>query len=161
MKTKFTLLAFINLIVLSVIAHAQTGITVTSSVAKGNQGSISYTVGQYGYVKSRGIGGTVYSGVLIPVEILIVSGFEHQNVNLNIESYPNPVNDFLNLKIHDFRSSHFSYQMFDIIGNLIDEKALYDNLTRINMSGLLPAIYFLNVTAEHKIIKTFKIIKNQ
>lgn len=161
MKARFTFLAAMVLIAMSIIANAQNGITVTSGVATGTAGSVSYSVGQYGYVKSSGTGGSVFSGVLVPIEVMILSGIEQQSISLNMESYPNPVKDFLTLKVVDFPDTDFSYQIFDTGGSLIEGSALHENLTRINMSGLIPAIYFLNVISGNKIIKSFKILKNQ
>ncbi len=83
--------------------------------------------------------------------------------NLSVSVYPNPANDFIILNIVGdvVETRHaLSLQLFDVNGMLLESKTIKSNQTKIKMSGLVPACYFLKVKEENRDIKTFKIIKH-
>ena len=125
------------------------------------QGSVSYSVGQVAYTTYVGTTGSIAQGVQQPFEISVVSGMkEADDINLLVSAYPNPATDYLILRVNHFEISNLSFQLFDIDGRLLMSKILSGNETSIDMSDLVPAIYFLKVIERNKEIKTFRIIKN-
>ena len=76
--------------------------------------------------------------------------------------YPNPVKDYLILKI-DAASSltgeMMSYSLFDLSGKLLESRKLEGNVTRIYMRRLPPATYVIKISDGNKTRKEFKIIK--
>ncbi len=83
--------------------------------------------------------------------------FSLKQEKINISVFPNPSNDFINLKTDDFKD--LKYQFSDINGKLISEKILNSDITEINTKNLSSSIYFLKILRNNKLIKTFKIIK--
>ena len=76
-----------------------------------------------------------------------------------IEVYPNPVNDYLNIKLKaDYEKNQF-YKLFDLNGRLIQNEELSHDIQSIDMAGLQPAIYLLHLGNGSE-FKEFKIIKN-
>jgi hypothetical protein len=141
--------------------QAQESINVTGGNASGSGGSVNYSVGQVVYQTHTGTNGSVAEGVQQPYEISVVTGLEQANgINLSVSAYPNPTNDYLTLSADNFETSNLSYQLFYMKGKLLESKKLEGNQTRIVMSNLVPATYFLKVTQNNQEIKTFKIIKN-
>ena len=74
------------------------------------------------------------------------SGIEQlESVNeLNI--YPNPANDFIDIEttgISDFQNSYFS--IFDITGNLVTKEKMIQNKTRIDLSEFPNGLYLIQV----------------
>ena len=59
-----------------------------------------------------------------------------------------------------YDNSNLNYQVYDLQGKVIENKKVTANNTTISMEALPKAIYFLNVTKNNRIVKTFKIIKN-
>ena len=146
---------------LGIAIQAQNAIPASGGNATGNGGSVSYTVGQVVYTKYTGTNGSVAQGVQQPYEISVVTGIvEAKGISLEIEVYPNPATDFVKLKIENYEVKNLRYQLFDINGSLIKDNKVEGNETSISMQNLLPSVYFLKVTDNNKVIKTFKIIKN-
>ncbi len=140
--------------------QAQEAIPVTGGNASGSGGSTSYSVGQVVYNTYTGTNGSVAHGVQQPYEISIIIGMEEaEGINLDVSAYPNPTTHSLNLKIENYDYSNLSYQLFDMQGKLIESKNIEGDQTKIVMSNLVPAAYFLKVFEDNKEVKTFKIIK--
>ena len=74
--------------------------------------------------------------------------------------YPNPTTSMVNLKVDDFALDNLAYTLYDMQGRQIESRKINQDETQIQMENLAPATYFLNVLDNNKILKTFKIIKN-
>jgi hypothetical protein len=141
--------------------QAQNSISASGGNASGSGGTVSYSVGQVVYTKYTGTNGSVAQGVQQPYEISVVTEIaEAKDISLEIEVYPNPATDFFKLRIKNYEVENLRYQLYDINGSLLKDNKVEGNETRISMQNLLPSVYFLKVTDNNKVIKTFKIIKN-
>ncbi len=141
--------------------QAQTSVNATGGNASGSGGSASYSVGQVVYTKNTGINGTVAQGVQQPYEISVVTSIkEAKGISLSVSVFPNPTSDYLTLGIDEFEISNLSYQLYDMNGKLLQHKRITGYQTRIVLSNLEPATYFVKVVQDNKEVKTFKIIKN-
>lgn len=141
--------------------QAQTNVSSTGSNASGSGGSASYSVGQVAYTTNTGTNGSVAQGVQQAYEISIVTEIEEAiGMNLSLTAYPNPTTNYITLSINEFEISNLSYQLYDINGKLGQNEKITDNQTKIVMSNLVPATYFVKVIQGNKEVKIFKIIKN-
>jgi hypothetical protein len=138
--------------------HAQEIPTAAGGEATGSGGTVSYSVGQVVYTTATGINGSVTQGVQQPYEVSTTVGINETSINLELSVYPNPTTDYLTLKVDD--NSNLNYQVYDLQGKVIENKKVSSTTTSINVENLPKAIYFLNVTKNNRIVKTFKIIKN-
>jgi hypothetical protein len=142
------------------LLHAQEVLTASGGNASGIGGSASYSVGQIVYTTNSGTNGSVAQGVQQPFEISIVTGIEEANeIILTCTAYPNPVKDFLILKVEHFNQENLIYQLYDSDGKLLELRKVESNETSILMENFKPAIYLLKVIQNNKDIKSFKIIK--
>ena len=141
--------------------QAQETVTATGGNASGSGGTVSYTIGQIVYSTNTGTSGSVAEGVQQPYEISVVTGIDLTAVSLIVSAYPNPTTDFLTLKVDNSDFSALSFDLYDINGKLLQSQKIEGSETRIEMSNLIVATYFVKVTKSNKEIKTFKIIKNQ
>ena len=147
---------------------AQESFNATGGNASGSGGSASYSVGQVIYTTNTGTNGSVTQGVQQPFEISVVTGIEEaKGVNLLVSAYPNPTTDYLVLKVDASATlsiQSLSYQLYDMNGQLLENKKATGNETSIVMSNLVSATYFVKVVNTQGIVsqevKTFKIIKN-
>jgi hypothetical protein len=145
----------------TLVIEAQEAIPASGSIASGSGGSVSYTVGQVFFNTVTGINGSVAEGVQQPYEISVVVGIEEADgINLICRAYPNPVTDHLILEVEFHDNEKYFFQLYDMLGKLLVSKNVMDIRTTIPMQNLPPATYFLNVTVNQKVVKTFKIIKN-
>ncbi len=78
--------------------------------------------------------------------------------NSNIKIYPNPANSILNIQIENAENS--SYQMVNILGEVVLSGKLDNALNTINTNNLSNAIYILKITNNGN-TQSFKIIIQQ
>ena len=141
--------------------QAQETIPAAGGDASGSGGTVSYSIGQLVYTTYTGTNGSVAQGVQQPFEISVISSIKTaKGINLKCLAYPNPVNDYLLLKVENYENRNLSYMLFDINGKLLENKKVTSNDTSILMIHLATSTYFLKVVDENQEIKTFKIIKN-
>jgi hypothetical protein len=141
--------------------QAQEVVTTSGGNASGSGGTVNYTVGQIAYITNTGTNGSAAQGVQQPYEISVITAVEEaKDISLEIVVYPNPATDFIMLKIENYEIQNLRYQLYDINSNMLLSNKIQSKETSIVISGLLPAIYFLKVTDNNKIVKTFKIIKH-
>jgi|WetSurMetagenome_2_1015567.scaffolds.fasta_scaffold03008_6 hypothetical protein len=145
----------------TISGHAQEAIPMTGGNASGSGGSVSYTGGQIASGTFSGSNGSVVQGVQQPYEISVITGIEEaEGITLFCSVYPNPITDFITLKVENYDNKDLHYQLFDINGNLLENKKIDGNEITIPMSNRSPSVYILKVTDKNKMVKTFKIIKN-
>jgi hypothetical protein len=141
--------------------HAQEATTASGGDALGSGGTVAYSVGQVAYTSIHGTIGSCAPGVQQTYEISVISGIEDETtINISLSVYPNPTADNLTLQVKDFNGKKLNYQLFDIEGKLWKTQPLTANQTQINMSSLLSGLYFIHVTHENQIVKSFRVIKN-
>jgi len=151
------LTVFVGLPMLAQEAIPATGGDVTES-----EGSVSYTIGQVLYITNTGTNGSVAEGVQQPYELSVDVGIEQaKDINFICKAYPNPSTDLLILEVESAANEDLYFQLYDMMGKLLVSKKLLNIKTNISMANLAPSTYFLKVTDHQKVVKTFKIIKNQ
>ncbi len=139
--------------------QAQESMNTSGGEAKGTGGIVSFSVGQLIYSTASGINGTVEQGIQQPNIISsVVSGFENSGIQIKTTAYPNPTSTELKLEVDNLKS--YSYQLFDMKGNIMDTQHVNEESVIINMKDLPQAIYILNVISSGSLVKKFKIIKN-
>jgi len=162
MKHLNKLLIVFCLVVLVTSIQAQNTISAAGGNASGAGGSASFSIGQIAYTTNTGTNGSVAEGVQQPYEISVVVGIEQAKyTNFFCAVYPNPTTDLLTLEVEILDNENLFYQLYDMMGKLLLIKRLIDFKTTISMTNLAPATYFLKVTDNQNVVKTFKIIKTQ
>jgi hypothetical protein len=147
--------------VFGMLLQAQNSISASGGNASGSTGKVSYSVGQVVYTEYTGTNGSVAQGVQQPYEISVVTGIEEaSDISMEIVVYPNPATDFIKLKIENYDVQNLRFQLYDLNGSLLQENKIVGNETNIVMSNYMSATYFLKVTNNTKLIKSFKIIKH-
>jgi hypothetical protein len=151
----------LSLLLFCLNTTAQESVNTAGGNATGNGGTASFSAGQIVYQTHAGTGGSVAEGVQQPFEIWVVTSIEEATgITLNILTYPNPTKNFLTLEVRDFDPNGLTYQLFDMSGKMLKDELISDTHTRIDMTQLVPAVYFVRVIQSRKEIKTFKVIKN-
>jgi hypothetical protein len=145
---------------LGLTAHAQQATTAAGGNASGSGGTVAYSVGQIVYTTHTGVTGSVAQGVQQPYEISSVLGIDNTTINLELSAYPNPTSNYIILNVGKAEISTWSFQLYDLVGKLIESRKIISSTEKIGMSNLPSATYFLKVTANNYEIKIFKIVKN-
>jgi hypothetical protein len=85
--------------------------------------------------------------------------------DLNLQVYPNPSKDLVNLHISGNRTSAIQIQISDAIGRMISQQkttlVVGDKIIQMDISSLDTGVYFIKVQTESGFIKTEKIIKKE
>ena len=148
---------------LAVLSWAKTNAQQTSNAsggeATGSGGTVSYSVGQTGFISQSGSGGSVLPGVQQAYEIFITSNEGLQSVNLSISAYPNPTASNLTLQVEMEKLDKLSYSVFDMNGKLLVSEKISAPSSSIDIQNKPSAVYFLKVYQDKNEIKSFKIIK--
>jgi hypothetical protein len=150
MRTRIVLFAFFMVLFVSA-SSAQSAIITSGGNASGSGGTVSYTIGQVGYSSYSGNGGTVNLGVQQPYEISVITAIENTgNISLEFVVYPNPVTDYLTLKITGELPAQCNAFLYDINGSLLLNKKVEINETLISLEKLIPGTYFLKISDNKK-----------
>jgi hypothetical protein len=136
------------------LVWSQEALPVSGGEAAGSGGSGSYTVGQVFYTTYTGTTGFISQGGQQPFELQTLS-----NLALTAVTYPNPMSDYVILKITDSALDNLSYTLFDVTGKAISNGNITNGDTQIAMQQLAIGIYILKVKRHKQELKTFKIIK--
>jgi len=132
-----------------------------SSGGNGNSaaGSVSYSIGQIAYQQAIGSGGSIIQGMQQPFEIIATLGVENSEIQLEMQVYPNPVSDILNLKIVKISIKNMQFKLYDLSGKLVKSESIKSSETQINLQNYQSSTYLLQVLNEAKVLKVFKIVK--
>ena len=139
--------------------YAQEAIPTSGGDASSNKGSVSYSVGQIVYSSNTATNGTVTQGVQQAYEIYVTTGIEETGINLSVLAYPNPVINYLKLKLESKKLESLSYQLYNIQGKLLQSGKIEGTESQIDMSNYVPSTYFVRIINQNQSIKVFKIIK--
>jgi hypothetical protein len=137
--------------------NAQKGIVASGGDATNSSGSISYSLGQVDYAAASNSTCAIYPGIQQPYEVF-VSSVDASFVNINLDLFPNPSFDFLNIRLVEFREK-LHFQLMDLNGRIISESKILELQSQINMQDLPSATYLLSIYENGKAVKTFKIVK--
>jgi hypothetical protein len=137
-------------------------INASGNDSTGSSGSVTYSIGQVFYTY---IGESVFDVTqgIQQEELSINLGTTENSVEPKIEIsiFPNPTTDFVNVNMEGFEYENGlrSYQLYDYQGRLLKQNAIDQTDTQINLNDLSASIYILQVYADNKVLKTFKILK--
>jgi hypothetical protein len=155
---KYTYIYILTFFGLSINLTAQNNTVSAGGDAEGSNGSVSFTVGQVVYTSAEGANGSINQGVQQPYDIDIITGIEHEEIELTL--YPNPTLGQFNLSIADSRTSEYSIQLFDASGRLILNKKQLLELNFISLESYATGTYVLSVFKKDELIKSFRIVRN-
>jgi hypothetical protein len=141
-----------------IIAFSQQQEVISSSGKSfGNStGSISYTLGE------------IMNNTFISPDFILTQGFQQskffivdnrpeRQLGIEILVYPNPVKEFVILKIEHYQE--FSYVLYDMTGRVIEKNIVISTETEINFNDLEPSLYVLKVFRSEEDVRIFKITK--
>jgi hypothetical protein len=140
--------------------HAQQSTNAAGGNATGSGGSASYSLGQVAYHYYTGSGDSSSEGVQQPYEFFVTGINEYKNISLTMAVFPNPAQALVNLKIEGGEFQNLSFRLYDLSGRLLDVQSINEALTTVPIQNLSSGTYLLSVLDPEKILKTFKIIKN-
>lgn len=143
------------------ISFSQNSVVTAGGNGSSSGGAVSFSVGQVAFSSSTATTGDINQGVQQPIEVfeLIKSEFENQTFNAIL--FPNPATTSVTLSINSANSnSNLEYQLTDVTGKIIRVGKISSVETTIDVLGFPQACYYVNVITSNKVLKTFKLLKN-
>lgn len=153
-KSIFLLFCFIGL-----ETSAQNSVNTAGGDATGNGGSAAFSVGQVTYTSNSSTTGKISQGVQQAYEIYSL-GLNEEKQDLILSLYPNPTFDCIILDFNSTELLNYTVQLTDIQGRLLQQIQIHKNNTEINLNDLPSASYFIVLTQEKSVVKTFKVVKS-
>ncbi len=145
---------------ISALGFAQQDNVSSGGNATGSGGSVSYSVGQVAYSSFSGTNGNINQGVQQPFEIFVLSTPE-LDASFTATLFPNPAATSVILSLDYTKAGgNLLFELTDVNGRIIRNGRVSSNETIIDVEGFAEACYFLNVLADNKRVKTFKLLKN-
>ena len=152
--------SFILCLFLACDCSAQNTIDAAGGQANGNNGTLSYSVGQVFYQYAQDTAYSIAEGVQQAYEITVINNNKAvEGIPLSYKIYPNPTHSLLHLEIQQPLDKAVA-QLYDVRGQYIKSVQLAKGNNKINMHELLPAVYFIKLYADGQVLQTFKVIKH-
>ena len=142
---------------MAIASFAQSSVVSAGGEATGD-GSVSFSVGQTAYTTATNENGSLSQGVQQAYVITEETGIEITQIQLR--AFPNPTNDVLNLTIDGGDFKKMTYALYNNTSKLMTKGSINGSETQISMGAYKAGVYFLDVKAEGKSVKKFKIVKN-
>lgn len=139
--------------------NLQFSLNTTGGDISGEEGSISYSIGQVNNLSYEGDNSYIIEGVQQPLIISIKPIEIMKEEFLEMTAYPNPVTNYFTIEASDYTNRSLKYLLTDLHGNFIKEGSIEEPGAMVDISRLSVAIYILNITDNTQHIKTFRIIK--
>jgi hypothetical protein len=156
MKQLFTTL----FILIYFLAHAQTiereVVSTSGNFYSNSAGQLSTTLGEP--IISTTSSGTNELTQGFQQTKTTVTSIEDYQTDFEMNVYPNPVSEYIIIKIEKIKED-INFTIYTIEGKIIINNQLKELETKLDIGGFAKGSYFLNITEQNKIIKTYKIIK--
>lgn len=159
MKTKLLyrcLMAFAFLVFISKPICAQQILSSSGSTGQ----NISGTLGEL-VIETKTNGSETLTQGFHQSQIIVTAVSEIVDSGFSISVYPNPTNDFVNLKIKKGETRDMEFILFDIQGKILLKQKLTDTEESVSFVPFNPGTYFIKILKNSKELQTFKIIKTQ
>lgn len=152
-----TLTPFIFLFI-SAFAFGQSNTVSAGGDAEGDNGSVSFSIGQVVYTSAQSATGNINQGVQQPYDVGVVTGVEEIGINLSV--FPNPTSGLLTLTVDGEDAQPLSYELFDASGRSVASKNNLSASTQISLDAFATGVYNLSVYRGNKPVKSFRIVRN-
>lgn len=140
-------------------AFCQKSVVATGGSATGMSGDrISYSVGQISIGTTQATNFKVFEGVQQPIQISEMSIDEALRLAVELNVYPNPSSNTLNIARTDDAASKLDYQIITSDGTTVLSGILEGQTTAVSLQNLPAAVYLLRVT-DGKQQRAYRIIK--
>lgn len=140
-------------------AFCQKSVVATGGSATSLAGTkISYSVGQVAMGTAQTTNFSVNEGVQQPIAVSELSIEEAMRLAVELNVYPNPSSNTLNIARTDDVTSKLDYQLITSDGVVVLSGVLEGQTTAVSLQSLPAAVYLLRVT-DGKQQRAYRIIK--
>ena len=153
----------IFLLVVVILLTASANLTAQEVVAA-NGGSatiassqVSWTIGEL-VIETVGTSPNILTQGFHQTLLIITAINELEALGIEIKVYPNPTQDFVNIRFNELTDSP-AYLLFDLTGKLIKRDKITSTNVKLNMTNYAGGTYILKLTNGKQPLQSFKIVK--
>ena len=140
---------------------SQESINSSGGVQKGTGGTVSCSVGQLVIQTDSSFAGIAHQGIQRPKRAGRNRTKNKEQERFSFTAFPNPTEDNLTLKPESSTAEAYSYCLYDPQGRKVMSERLNGPSTLIEMSGMVPGIYLVQILNEENVqIETLQIQKH-
>ncbi|MCF8298061.1 MAG: leucine-rich repeat protein [Saprospiraceae bacterium] len=134
------------------------GYIITQSVSGG---TYSYVLSAPGFLADSGNITIANNDTIINLILYVdTTGINEIYDDISIKLYPNPVEDILQISFENYLSKFKIIEVISVTGQTIKSYKTIEQSFTIDMSGISKGLYFISISDENNIKKTFKVIRN-
>ena len=135
-------------------------IATDGAYAENNQFSISYTIGEVVTEFGEDTLNNVHLTQGFQQTMLAIVSVEEHVLDIEIDVYPNPAVDYLNVSIPTLQED-MQFALFDMQGKLIEQQKINSQAFTIGFSNMSTGNYLLVFSNKDQRIKTLQVQKSQ
>lgn len=141
----------------SLVVNGQTAVVASGNAHTNSLGSISWSLGEVA-IHTLKSGETIVTQGFQQTRLSVTAVKEIPDIKLIISAYPNPANDYINLKV-DGEALNLHYEVYNTNGKLIKKGIFSTNPEQIPFQEFNPAVYFIRVIQDNIPVKTFRVVR--
>ncbi|MBN1925388.1 MAG: T9SS type A sorting domain-containing protein [Prolixibacteraceae bacterium] len=154
------ILTFIVLILTGTAGSAQQVVASSGNTVTADVYTLDWTLGEPAINTFTGSNLILTQG-MHQAKLIVSSINEIRIQGLEISIYPNPVECYLELKVKKFDGSNLNFSLNDQNGHTLLNKVMEHNIEQVDMQGLPPGVYILNLFPKNNLWqRTYKVVKN-
>jgi len=147
---------------LSLFSNAQS-VEQQVIAASGNHGSspthqLSWTIGEPVIETAVATNNTLTQG-FHQTNLVITDVSEPGLAAFEMTVFPNPSMDFIYLNVSNRNQKKAEYILYDETGRILQQMPIVEDISMIDLNTLASATYFLVISSNSEVIKTFKVVK--
>jgi hypothetical protein len=153
----FRIIITIIIIALSYATKAQEVVSSGGGCHQNSTSSITWTLGETAIHTLRANDKIITQG-FHQTKLTVTAVNEIPGLKMIISAFPNPTNDFINLKV-DGSIEKLSFSVYDLNGRLLKTGRFEANPEMVSFQDLGSAIYLIKVFEDKQEVKTFRVVK--
>lgn len=147
------------LLLFALAAKSQEIISSSGIIFSNDNRQISWTLGEP-VIETTSGGNTRLTQGFHQTNLVITAINEVPEIGVNVSAYPNPTSNYINVEVKNRQGKKLDCILYNVDGKELFVHQLESDISRIPMQHYIPATYFLKISANNTLVKTFKIVKN-
>lgn len=158
MKNKTKLFLVLSILFVFRNGNAQESVNSSGGNVVGENGTVSFSIGQVVTGQYLDTDNIVSEGVQQPY-IESISEIDNVRIDHIFSVYPNPTTDFIDICTNELPQGELNVYIYNMGGTLVFKRQINDLHTIIDISSLDPSVFILSLQDVDVQIKQFKIVK--
>ena len=140
-------------------SDAQQVILATGSDAVGDNGSVTWSVGQTAFSSMVNSDLSILEGIQQPFEFQYNTGIDDPRISVKYQAFPNPTDGIIILCIDYATLEGFRYELRDMQSKVLAAECIQQKETSITVEKSSSSVSLLTIFLDNRPVQTIRIIK--